>query len=123
VGVVVQRDDGCKTTVKGNDGDGWSSDGVVLGLGRRQNRDTVEWSRLRSSFYSGGGWESGGPRRVACGGGANSMLHFWFEGRDNGTKCCRKMNWGQRTHLGSMRRKRDMVRQCDNVDRRSSDNE
>jgi hypothetical protein len=30
--VIVQRDDGCGTTVKGNDGCGWSSDGVVLWL-------------------------------------------------------------------------------------------
>jgi hypothetical protein len=30
VGVVVQRDDGRKTTVKRNDGGGRSSDGVVL---------------------------------------------------------------------------------------------
>jgi hypothetical protein len=28
---------------KGNDGGGWSSDGVVLWLGRRQNKDTIEW--------------------------------------------------------------------------------
>jgi hypothetical protein len=31
--------------VKENDGDGWSSDGVVLWLGRRQNEDTIEWWR------------------------------------------------------------------------------
>jgi hypothetical protein len=43
VGVVVERDDVCGTTVEGNDGGGWSSDGVVLWLGRRQNRDMVEW--------------------------------------------------------------------------------
>jgi hypothetical protein len=29
--------------VKGNDGSGWSSDGAVLRLERRQNRDVVEW--------------------------------------------------------------------------------
>jgi hypothetical protein len=40
--VVVQRDDGRGTVVKGNDGGGWSSDGVVLWLGRRQNRDAIE---------------------------------------------------------------------------------
>jgi hypothetical protein len=28
---------------KGNDGGGWSSNGVVLWLGRRQNRDAVEY--------------------------------------------------------------------------------
>jgi hypothetical protein len=42
VGVVVQRDDGRETAVKGNDDNGWSSDDVVLWLRRRQNRDTVE---------------------------------------------------------------------------------
>jgi hypothetical protein len=45
------REDGCGTTVKGNDGSGWSSDDLVLWLGRRQNGDTIElrgeWSRLR----------------------------------------------------------------------------
>jgi hypothetical protein len=43
VGVVVQRDDGCEIAMKGNDSGGWSYDGVVLWLGRRQNGDTVEW--------------------------------------------------------------------------------
>jgi hypothetical protein len=42
VGVVVRRDDGCEAMVKVNDGDRWSSDGVVLWLERRQNRDAVE---------------------------------------------------------------------------------
>jgi hypothetical protein len=45
MGVVVQRDDGCGTIVKGNDDGRWSSDGVVLWLGRRQNEDAVEWWR------------------------------------------------------------------------------
>jgi hypothetical protein len=40
---VVRRDDGRETAVKWNDGDGWSRDDVVSWLGRRQNRDTVEW--------------------------------------------------------------------------------
>jgi hypothetical protein len=57
--VVAQRDDKCETAVKENDNDGWSSDGVVLWLGRRQNRYVVgwwgEWPRLRWSFYSSGG--------------------------------------------------------------------
>jgi hypothetical protein len=35
VGVIMRRDDGRWTAVKGNDGDGWSSDGVMLWLGRR----------------------------------------------------------------------------------------
>jgi hypothetical protein len=43
MGVVVQRDNGRETAVKGNNDDGWSSDDVVLWLVRRQNRDTVEW--------------------------------------------------------------------------------
>jgi hypothetical protein len=45
----VWRDDECKTVVKGNGGGGCSSDdggcsfdGVVIWLGRRQNRDVVE---------------------------------------------------------------------------------
>jgi hypothetical protein len=42
MGVVVRRDDECETTVKGNDGGGWSPNDMVLWLGRRQNRDTVE---------------------------------------------------------------------------------
>jgi hypothetical protein len=42
VGVVIRRDDGREMAVKGNDDDGWSFDGVVLWLGRRQNGDTVE---------------------------------------------------------------------------------
>jgi hypothetical protein len=43
VGVVVRWDDEREITVKGNNGDGWSSDNVVLRLGWRQNRDVVEW--------------------------------------------------------------------------------
>jgi hypothetical protein len=43
VRVVVRRDNEHETTVKGNDNDEWSSDGVVLWLGRRQNKDVVEW--------------------------------------------------------------------------------
>jgi hypothetical protein len=42
VGVIVRRNHGCGTTVKVNDGGGWSSDGVILWLERRQNRDAVE---------------------------------------------------------------------------------
>jgi hypothetical protein len=45
-----------------------------------QNGDAVEcmgeWARLICSFYSSGGWESDGPERLACGGGANLMLQF-----------------------------------------------
>jgi hypothetical protein len=43
LGVVVQMDDECGMTVKGNDSSGWSSDAVVFWLGRSQNGDTVEW--------------------------------------------------------------------------------
>jgi hypothetical protein len=43
MGVIVRRDDGCETAVKGNDDNGWSSDGMMLWLGRRQNGDAVEW--------------------------------------------------------------------------------
>jgi hypothetical protein len=43
MGVVVQRDDRRETVIKGNDGDRWNSDGVVLCLARRQNEDMIEW--------------------------------------------------------------------------------
>jgi hypothetical protein len=43
VGVIVLRDDGRGTAVKGNGGGGWSSNDVMLWLERRQNRDVVEW--------------------------------------------------------------------------------
>jgi hypothetical protein len=36
-GVIVQRDNGHETMVKGNDSGGWSSNDVVLWLGRRKN--------------------------------------------------------------------------------------
>jgi hypothetical protein len=39
----VRRDDERGTAVKGNNGGGWSSNSVVLCLGRVQNGDTVEW--------------------------------------------------------------------------------
>jgi hypothetical protein len=35
MGVIVQRDDEHEIAVKENDGDGWSSDGVMLWLGRK----------------------------------------------------------------------------------------
>jgi hypothetical protein len=44
VGVVVRRDNGRGMAVKGNDGGGWSSDGMILWLGRWQNGDAIEWS-------------------------------------------------------------------------------
>jgi hypothetical protein len=43
MGVVVRMDNGRETTLKGNNDSGWSSDGVVLLLVRRQNGDMVEW--------------------------------------------------------------------------------
>jgi hypothetical protein len=43
MGVIVRRDDGQDMALKENDDDGWSSDGVVLWLARRQNGDVVEW--------------------------------------------------------------------------------
>jgi hypothetical protein len=45
MGAVMWRDDGRETVVKGNDNDRWSSDSVVLWLGRRQNEDMVKWWR------------------------------------------------------------------------------
>jgi hypothetical protein len=87
--------DGYKTTVKENDDTGWSSDCVVLWLGRRQNRNMVEWwrewPRLRWYFYSSGGWESSGPRRIACNGCANLMLQFQLERGGDRKRCCWKM--------------------------------
>jgi hypothetical protein len=48
-----------ETSVEGNNGGGWSSDGMVLWLRRRQNGDTVEWCGewpwLRWCFYNSGG--------------------------------------------------------------------
>jgi hypothetical protein len=101
----MRRDDGRETTVKENDSNGWSSDGVVLWLGRRQN----------------GGWESDGSGRVACSGGADLMLQFRLEIECNGIKRCRKMKRRQRSYLGSMRRKCDMTRQHDDVNQRRGD--
>jgi hypothetical protein len=43
MGVVVWRDDVREIAVKGNDDEGWSSDGMVLWLRRRQNRDMIKW--------------------------------------------------------------------------------
>jgi hypothetical protein len=37
------KDNDHETMLKENDGDEWSSDNVMLSLGRRQNRDAVEW--------------------------------------------------------------------------------
>jgi hypothetical protein len=97
--------------VKENDGDGWSSDNMVLWVGKRQNRDAAEWwgewINLRWSFYSNWGWESGGPQRMDCGGGADSILQFWLERRGDQMKRCHKIKWRQWARLSLMRRKRD----------------
>jgi hypothetical protein len=118
----VWRDDGRGTMVNRNDSSGWSSNGVVLWLGRRQNRDVIEWwgewPWFRWSVYSSGGWESGGPGRVTCCSSAASMVQFWLKRGGDGMKLCRKMKRRQQVHLGSMGRKRDMVRWCGNVGRR-----
>jgi hypothetical protein len=74
--------------------------------------------KIEMIFYSIGGWESGGTVRVACDGGADSMLQFWLKRGGDGTKHCRKMKRRQRAHLGSMGRKRDTVRWHDNIGRR-----
>jgi hypothetical protein len=79
----VRRDNGHEIAVKGNDDDGWSFDGVMLWLGRKQNGYAVEWweewPKLKRSFYSSRVWEFSGPGRVACSGRADSMLHFRLE--------------------------------------------
>jgi hypothetical protein len=38
------------------------------------------------TFYSSGGWETGDPRRVADGDGADSMLRFQIETGGDGTE-------------------------------------
>jgi hypothetical protein len=43
--ILSQRDVGRGTTVKRNNDDRWSSDGVVLWLWRRQNGDVIQWWR------------------------------------------------------------------------------
>jgi hypothetical protein len=125
VGVIVLRDDGRETAVKGNGGGSWSSDGVVLWLWRWQNGDAVgwwgEWPRLILSLYSSGGWESGSLGRVAYSGGVDLMLQFWLERGGDGRKHCRKMNRRQRARLGSMEKKCDMVWWCDDVGQRRGD--
>jgi hypothetical protein len=108
--------------MKGNDNGGWIFDGVVLCLGKMQNGDAIEcwgeWSRLKWFFYSCGGWEPGVPERIACGGGADSMIQFQLKRGRNRTKRCRKMKRSQRARLGFVGRKRDMARRCDDIGRR-----
>jgi hypothetical protein len=73
--------------------------------------------KVKIIFCSSGGWESDGPDRVACDGGANSMLQFRLERRGDGEKYYRKMKRRQQSHLVSMERKRDTVRRRDDVGR------
>jgi hypothetical protein len=47
--------------------------------------------RLRLFFYSSGGWKSNCPRRVADGGGVDSMLRFRLERGDDEMKRLQKM--------------------------------
>jgi hypothetical protein len=54
-------------------------------------------------------WELGCPERVAGGGDADSMLQFWLEKGDDGTKRCRKIKWRLRARLVSMKTKRDIA--------------
>jgi hypothetical protein len=49
-------------------------------------------------------------RRVAYGGGVDSMLCFRLERVGDGIKHCREMKRSQRPHHGSMGRKRDRAR-------------
>jgi hypothetical protein len=122
MGVVMWMDDECETAVKWNDDDRWNSDGVVLWLERRQNKDAVEWweewPKLRWFFYSSVGWESSDLRRIAYSDGADSMLQFQFDRGGDGTKHCWKIKPRQWACLDSMGRKRDMARCRDDVNRR-----
>jgi hypothetical protein len=43
MGIIMQRDNGHETLIKGNDDGGWSPDDMVLWLGMRQNKDAIEW--------------------------------------------------------------------------------
>jgi hypothetical protein len=61
--------------------------------------------------------EVGRSERVACGGGADSILQFQLERGCDGMKHYRKMKRMQRAHLVSMGMKCDMVWYCDDVDR------
>jgi hypothetical protein len=80
--------------VKENDDGGWSSNIMVLWLGRGkiETRLSGEVSvKIEMTFYSSRGWESSCPERLTCGGGANSILYFQLERGDDRTKHCRKM--------------------------------
>jgi hypothetical protein len=55
-------------------------------------------------------------RRVSDGGVANSLLQFQLERGGDEMKHYRKMKQRQRAHLGSMGRKHDTTRRCDDID-------
>jgi hypothetical protein len=101
---AMRRDDGRGTTVKENDDSGWSSDGVVFWLGRRQNGDTIdwwgEWPMLRWPFYNSGGWELDCLRRVAGGGGVDSMLILAPIGRKRDSVAAWQHRLEERWHQG-----------------------
>jgi hypothetical protein len=71
--------------------------------------------RLRFQEYRVGVERSG---RVADDGGADSILRFQLKRGSDETKRYRKMKRGQRAHLGSMEKKRDMMRRCGDIDQR-----
>jgi hypothetical protein len=60
----------------------------------------------------------GCPRKVAGGGGMDSMLWFQLERGGDGLKRYQKMKRRQRARLGSMRRKHDTARRHDDVGQR-----
>jgi hypothetical protein len=57
----------------------------------------------------------GDPSRVVCGGGAYSILQSRLESGGDETKRCRKKKRRQRARLGSIGRKRDTARRCDDI--------
>jgi hypothetical protein len=76
-------------------------------VGRVANVDII--------FYSSAEWESSGPERVTCYGGADSMLRFLFKREGDGMKHYRNMKRRHRARLGSMGRKSNMVRWRDDA--------
>jgi hypothetical protein len=62
-------------------------------------------------------------RRVAYDGGVDSMLHFQLEREGDVIKRYRKMKRMQRAHLGSIGRKHNTVRWCDDNGWRRGDTE
>jgi hypothetical protein len=101
--VVVQRDNVCEIVVKRNNGGWWSFDSVVLWPRRRQDRDAVkcwgEWLRLRWSFYSSGGCESGRSRRVACAVVRIQCFSFSLIGKATGWRVAGRWSGGSELSL------------------------